>query len=280
MSNTSTKTIETAAAWETVFSVPKMDCPSEENLIRMSLDGLNGIKTLQFDLAKREVRIVHVEDISIVLSRLEPLNFGVKLISTNAAETQDFDLEDLNIKSREEAKLLKLLLTINGTMFIIELVMGIWAQSTGLIADSLDMFADAAVYGVSLYAVGKAASLKIKTAHLAGWLQVLLAIGALSEVIRRFVYGSEPVSILMMTIGLLALIANAYCLYLIAKKRSYGAHMKASYIFSANDVIANTGVILAGGLVFWTKSPYPDLIIGSIIAVIVLIGAKKILQMK
>lgn len=280
MSSTSTKNFETPSVWETVFSVPKMDCPSEENLIRMSLDGLNGIKNLQFDLAKREVTIVHTEDSSIILSRLESLNFGVKLASTKAAFETDYDLDDMEIKSREEAQLLKLLLIINGAMFVIEMLMGIWAQSTGLIADSLDMFADAAVYGVSLYAVGKAASLKLKTAHLAGWLQVLLAVGALSEVVRRFFYGSEPVSILMMTIGLLALIANAYCLYLIAKKRSFGAHMKASYIFSANDVIANTGVILAGALVFWTKSPYPDLIIGSIIAGIVLIGAKKILQMK
>ena len=280
MSSTSVKNTETASAWETVFSVPKMDCPSEENLIRMSLDGLNGIKSLRFDLAKREVTMVHTEDTSSILTRLEPLNFGVKLTSTKAAQTEDFDLEDMVIKSREEAQLLKLLLTINGTMFMVELLMGIWAQSTGLIADSLDMFADAAVYGISLYAVGKATSLKLKTAHLAGWLQVLLAVGALSEVIRRFVYGSDPVSTLMMSIGLLALVANAYCLYLIAKKRSYGAHMKASYIFSANDVIANAGVILAGALVFWTKSPYPDLVIGSIIAVIVLIGARKILLMK
>jgi Co/Zn/Cd efflux system component len=280
MSSTSVKNTETASAWETVFSVPKMDCPSEENLIRMSLDGINGIKSLRFDLAKREVTMVHTEDTSSILSRLEPLNFGVKLTSTKEAQTEDFDLENMVIKSREEAQLLKLLLTINGTMFMVELLMGIWAQSTGLIADSLDMFADAAVYGISLYAVGKATSLKLKTAHLAGWLQVLLAVGALSEVIRRFVYGSDPVSTLMMSIGLLALVANAYCLYLIAKKRSYGAHMKASYIFSANDVIANAGVILAGALVFWTKSPYPDLVIGSIIAVIVLIGARKILLMK
>lgn len=280
MSSTSTENIESAPAWETIFSVPKMDCPSEENLIRMSLDGLSGIRSLQFDLGKRELTIVHIEDTSSILSRLKPLNFGVKVTSTKPAQTDDFDPEDMEIKSREESQLLKLLLAINGVMFVIELFMGIWAQSTGLIADSLDMFADAAVYGVSLYAVGKAASMKLKTAHLAGWLQVLLAVGALSEVIRRFVYGSEPVSILMMSVGLLALTANAYCLYLIAKKRSYGAHMKASYIFSANDVIANTGVILAGGLVFWTKSSYPDLAIGSIIAVIVLLGARKILQMR
>jgi Co/Zn/Cd efflux system component len=56
--------------------------------------------------------------------------------------------------------------------------------------------------------------------------------------------------------------------------------MKASWIFSANDVIANVGVILAGFLVTVTSSRYPDLVIGLIIAVVVLNGARRILQLK
>ena len=39
--------------------------------------------------------------------------------------------------------------------------------------------------------------------------------------------------------------------------------MEASAIFSANDVLANLGVIAAGALVAWTGSPAPDLVIGS-----------------
>jgi Co/Zn/Cd efflux system component len=179
-----------------------------------------------------------------------------------------------------EARLLKLLLSINAIMFLVEIVVGFWAQSTGLIADSLDMFADAAVYGLSLYAVGRSAALKTRAAHMAGWLQLALALLALSEVVRRFIYGSEPVSGLMMGMGLIALVANATCLVLIAKKRNAGAHMKASYIFSSNDVIANAGVILAGGLVALTGSAYPDLVIGLIVGLVVLNGARRILQLK
>lgn len=70
-----------------------------------------------------------------------------------------------------------------------------------------------------------------------------------AKVVRRFISGSEPVSALMMGMGLLALLANVTCLILISKKRNAGAHTKASYIFSANDVIANAGVVLAGILV-------------------------------
>ena len=165
-------------------------------------------------------------------------------------------------------------------MFVIEITVGWWAQSTGLIADSLDMFADAAVYGVALYAVGHSERMKLRAAHFSGWLQIILALGALGEVVRRLVFGSEPVSTLMMSFGLVALAANVTCLLLIAKSRDSGAHMKASWIFSANDVIANLGVILAGGLVAWTGSRYPDLVIGLIIGLIVLNGARRILQLK
>ena len=104
--------------------------------------------------------------------------------------------------------------------------------------------------------------------------------GALSEVIRRFLFGSEPLSILMMSFGFIALIANSVYLVLINKQKDSGVHMKASWIFSANDVIANLGVILAGLLVALTGSRYPDLVIGFVIGLIVLNGARRILQLK
>ena len=163
---------------------------------------------------------------------------------------------------------------------MIEVVLGLLAQSAGLLADSLDMFADAAVYSLALYAVGRAAHLKVKAAHIAGWLQLVLALGALFEVGRRFVFGSEPVSALMMGVGVVALVANVTCLVLISRHRDRGAHMTASYIFSANDVLANLGVIVAGALVAWTGSAVPDLVIGGIIGAVVLNGARRILALR
>ncbi len=181
---------------------------------------------------------------------------------------------------KKEATILKWVLFINATMFFIELFVGWFAQSTALMADSLDMFADAAVYGIALYAVGRSVDRKLQVAHLSGWIQVILALGALSEVLRRFLLGSEPMSILMMCFGLVALIANTICLILISKNKNGGAHMKASWIFSVNDIIANLGVILAGILVMLTSSPYPDLVIGLAICVVVLNGARRILRLE
>lgn len=265
---------------KTTFSVPKMDCPSEENMVRMALGDVADIKSLSFDLSKREVAAVHGGDADAVLKRLERLNLGAVLRDSVSVTPQHATPATTDAEDAAEAKTLRMLLAINGVMFVFELILGLLAESTGLIADSLDMFADAAVYGLALYAVGKAASMKSRAAHLAGWLQLLLALGALSEVVRRFLFGSEPESGLMMGVGLIALVANVTCLVLISKKRDRGAHMTASYIFSANDVIANLGVITAGILVAWTRSPYPDLVIGTIIGIIVLNGARRILQLR
>src|SRR5690606_26703078 len=103
--------------------------------------------------------------------------------------------------SQREGLILKWLLGINAVMFAVEFVTGWLAQSTGLIADSLDMFADAAVYGVALYAVGRSSKVQLNAAQLAGWLQLALALGVISEVIRRYLFGSEPVSTLMLIMG-------------------------------------------------------------------------------
>jgi Co/Zn/Cd efflux system component len=185
---------------------------------------------------------------------------------------------EIEIQDKSERRVLIAFLLINGIMFVTELGVGWWAQSTALIADALDMLADAMVYGVGLYAVGKSLLVKVHAARISGSLQVLLGLLVLVDIVRRLIVGSEPVSILMMSMGVIALIANVTCLILIAKHREAEVHMRASWIFSKNDVIANLGVILAGGLVAWTGSRLPDLVIGLLVALLVIRGGILILQ--
>ena len=184
----------------------------------------------------------------------------------------------IEIEQGEQRRTLILLLVINAVMFCIEFIVGLAGQSTGLISDAVDMLADALVYGVGLYAVGKSAAIKICGAHFSGVFQILLAFGVLADVVRRFLFGSEPESMLMMGFGLLALLANVWCLVLIAKHRHDEIHMRASWIFSKNDVIANVGVILGGLLVYLLDSHLPDLLIGFAIALIVIRGGMAIIK--
>ena len=185
---------------------------------------------------------------------------------------------EVEIKNREEGKVLILLLSINAVMFVVEMVFGVVSESTALIADSLDMLADATVYGIGLYAVGKSKTVKISAAHLSGIFQVILGVLVLADIVRRFMFGSEPESFLMVVIGIAALIANVVCLILISKHKEGEVHMRASWIFSKNDVIANLGIILGGVLVYLLDTRYPDLIIGVIISLIVIRGGIGIIK--
>ncbi len=180
--------------------------------------------------------------------------------------------------TREQRRVLRWLLAINAVMFVAELTAGLVADSTALVADSLDMFADAAVYTVSLLAVAASAARKARAARLSGLLQVALALFALAEVIRRAVQGSDPEPAYMLAVGAVALAANVTCLKLISRYREGEVHLRAAFIFSANDVIANLGVVAGGALVLLLGTHVPDLVIGAIVAVVVLRGGLRILR--
>lgn len=172
---------------------------------------------------------------------------------------------------------LKRLLIINGVMFGFELIVGLIADSSGVIADSIDMLADCLVYGVSLFAVGAANSVKIGAARASGWFQIALAASILIDVCRRAVFGSEPSSVLMFGVSVVALAANAYCLVLLSRQKNREVHIQASWIFTRSDVVANSGVILAAIVVFLSQSRWPDLIVGAGISLFVLYGGISIL---
>lgn len=258
------------------YHISKMDCPSEENMIRMKLEGLQTIKKLDFDIENRNLTVYHSEEDKEILSRLESLNFSAILTETSSVEANEIAIEDSNVQS----KLLWSVLLINFAFFIIEMTTGLISKSMGLVADSLDMLADSFVYGLSLWAVGSTVLRKKKVARWSGYFQLSLAFLGIIEVVRRFIGSEEmPDYRIMIGVSVLALTANAICLYLLQKSKSKEAHMKASMIFTSNDVIINSGVILAGVLVLLTQSKYPDLIVGSIVFLIVSQGAFRILKL-
>lgn len=262
-----------------LFDMPGMDCPAEERLIRLALQELPAVLALRFDLTGRQLQVRHQGPAEAITAALRPLGMGARWRSSAAAAELDTQTFPCTPAPNDEARVLRWLLGLNAAMFVIELLAGWWAQSTGLIADSLDMFADAAVYGMALLAVGQAAGRQKRAARLSGWLQLALAAAALLEVVRRAATGSTPEAPAMMGIAALALAVNLACVALLARHREGAVHMRASWIFSTNDALANLGVILAGALVAWTGSPLPDLLIGLAIALLVAHGARRILRL-
>jgi cation transport ATPase len=269
------------AGWQrTTLHIPGMDCPTEEQLVRMALAELPSVADLAFDLADRRLTVVHREPADRILAALAPLGFGarVEAAEPTAPVTPPPHGPGVADAARERRVLLAVL-AINAAMFVVDLAAGLWAQSTGLVADSLDMLADASVYAIALLAVGGAHASQRRSARTSGWLQLALAGLVLIEVVRRATQGSEPISGAMVVVGLLALAANLTCVVLLSAHRTGGVHLRASWIFTTNDALANAGVIAAGILVAVTGSALPDLLIGTAIALLVASGALRILRM-
>ena len=259
---------------KTIFEIPQMDCPSEENLIRLRLDGIAEIKHLAFDIPQRRLTVHHEGRLDTIESSIKDLNLGGTRVSTEKSEETGFE------EPAKQRRLLWTVLAINFGFFAIEMTTGLLSGSMGLVADSLDMLADAFVYGISLFAVGASLARKQRIATLAGIFQLGLAVVGFVEVVRRFLGVEEmPDFGTMIVVSILALFANGFCLYLLQRSRSEEAHMQASAIFTSNDVIINLGVIIAGVLVYLLGSNMPDLIVGAIVFVVVLRGALRILKL-
>jgi Co/Zn/Cd efflux system component len=258
------------------FHIAKMDCPSEENLIRLKLQDFKGtIHFLDFDLEQRELAIWYEGEFPRLQSLIADLELSDRVLSRDWQKPPE-----LKENPRRERRLLIYVLLINFSFFFIELFTGLYSTSFGLQADGLDMLADALVYGLALMALNRSVSLQKRVALAAGILQISLAgLGLYSLGIRFTAADYTPLSSVMIATSFLALLANSWCLYLLHSHRSKKASWQASTIFTSNDVIINAGVITAGVLVWYFQSPWPDLLIGLTIFLIVAYGAFRIFKL-
>lgn len=190
----------------------------------------------------------------------------------------DDDEVALDPRDAAERRTLKWVLAINVSQVLLAGGVGIAASSTGLLGAALDNLGDAAVYLVSLYAVGRSVAAKSRAARLSGVLLIALALVLLGEVIRRFVGGSDPIGLAMIVTAVVNAASNVINLRLLRSHRTRGVHLEASWIFTTNDMLANLGIVLSGIAVMVFESPLPDLVIGIAVVGIVIHGGWEILK--
>jgi len=166
----------------------------------------------------------------------------------------------------QQRSVLRIVLWINVAMFLVECVAGVVANSTALLADSVDMLGDAIVYGFSLYVVARGTIWHARSALLKGLIMAAFGVGVLVQVVVKLLAGLTPSAEIMGGIGLVALIANAVCLALLWPRRTDDINMRSAWVCSLNDVGANVAVLVAGAAVALSGSGWPDIIVGLLIA--------------
>lgn len=175
--------------------------------------------------------------------------------------------------SGAQRRVLRVVLWINAVMFVAELVAGIVAHSTSLVADSVDMLGDAIVYGFSLYVVGRGPVWEGRAALLKGAIMAAFGGAVLLEVVTKLTRGVVPAAGLMGMMGVVALAANLAVLALLWRRRSDDVNMRSVWLCSRNDVIANVGVLVAAATVAVTGSAWPDIVVGLLIAALFVTSA-------
>lgn len=82
----------------------------------------------------------------------------------------------------------------------------------------------------------------------------------------------------MIGTALLSLVVNLTVLRMLAPMKFGEVHLRATWLFTRADVVANLGVIVAGVLVLWLGVPHPDFAIGTLIGPYVIKEAIEILR--
>lgn len=188
------------------------------------------------------------------------------------------DCGHASANTEDERKTLRVALMLNATMFVVGMAAGLWAQSSGLMADALDMLTDATAYGLGLMAATRGMRFKLYSARWTGATLMLLSVGIVADVIRRFLFGSDPLGAAMVGFSVLSLCVNVTVLRMLAQFREAEVHMRASWICTRADVVANFGVLASGLVVLATGWRYADLVVGLAISVYVAKEAIEIWQ--
>ncbi|XNY09621.1 cation transporter (plasmid) [Sinorhizobium meliloti] len=161
---------------------------------------------------------------------------------------------------------------------VIEILGSLLAGSQALQADALDFVGDGLISFLGLIAVGWGLAARAKAALLQGVFLALLGFGVIGSTVYRVFVEHEPQTGIMASFALVACIVNILAAVVLIPHRKGDASVRAVWLFSRNDAIGNLAVVAAAGLVWWLKSPWPDLLVAFAVAGLFLQSAWSIIR--
>jgi Co/Zn/Cd efflux system component len=149
---------------------------------------------------------------------------------------------------------------------VVEMIGGFISGSQALKADALDFLGDGLITFLGLLAIGWSLLWRARAALIQGVFLGVLGIGVLVNTGYRVLAQHQPEAGLMGVLGFVALVVNVAAAAVLIPHRTGDANVRAVWLFSRNDAIGNVAVVAAAGLVAWTSTPWPDLVVAVMIA--------------
>lgn len=175
-------------------------------------------------------------------------------------------------------RVLWIIIAINGSMFLVEMVAGVFAGSQALQADALDFLGDTATYGITMLVIGMPIVWRARAALFKGLSLAAMGMWVLGSTAYNVLILGVPQAGLMGAIGFLALIANLTSVLLLMKYRDGDSNVRSVWMCSRNDAIGNVAVIIAASGVWATSTAWPDLIVAGIMASLFLWSSTQIIR--
>ena len=170
-------------------------------------------------------------------------------------------------------RILWVALAVNLAMFVVEIGAGLAAQSSSLLADSLDFLGDSANYGLSLFVLGMALHWRARASLIKAASMAAFGLWVAYVTIGHAQAGTVPSAPVMGVVGALAFAANLGVALLLYRWREGDSNMRSVWLCTRNDAIGNLAVLVAAAGVFGSGTGWPDYVVAAIMSGLALTGA-------
>ena len=166
---------------------------------------------------------------------------------------------------------------LNFAYFFVEFIVALAAGSVALLADSVDFLEDTAINLLIFVALGW--QLRSRASMGKVMAVVILAPAALAgwEAVSRFAAPVAPQILPIVLASLGAILINGTSALLLTTVRSHGGSLsRAAFLSARNDVLVNLSIIAMAAVTVWTRSGWPDLILGCFIILLAVRAAHEV----
>lgn len=270
----------TAALFETRYRIAGMDCPSCAAKIENATRKIDGVEEVKVSIASQVMTLSVVDpptQLPAVEQAVTDLGYRLSRLGDHAQDDDDDKIPDLTHVQPAYKRALWIVVLLNIGYGLVEIVGGFLAGSQAVKADALDFVGDGLISFLGLIAIGWGLAARAKAALLQGLFLAVLGAGVMINTGYRVLVLNQPEAELMGLFGVLALVVNVAAAVVLIPHRKGDANVRAVWLFSRNDAIGNAAVVLAAALVWWTRSPWPDLAVAAVIAALFLHSAWSII---
>ncbi|PZU79030.1 MAG: cation transporter [Rhizobium sp.] len=261
-----------------------MDCSSCAAKIEGAVRKIGGVEDVKVSIAS-QIMTLKVDQPATRLPAMEDAVTGLGyrlhrmgLANEEVADDDDDHVPDLSHVTPAYKRALWIVVLLNAGYGVVEIAGSFIAGSQALQADSLDFLGDGLISFLGLIAVGWGLAARAKAALLQGLFLGVLGLGVVVSTTYRIFIEHQPESLTMAGFAIIAFVVNVLAAIVLIPHRKGDANMRAVWLFSRNDAVGNLAVVIAAGLVWWTGSQWPDLVVAFAVAGLFLQSAWSIIR--